>query len=304
MKAFHCRTLVGSRRIRQWSGTLPGFNVHRFSFSSSPPIDDSNTSKESVPLPEQCAVVQGPSLVQTSVARPNPSLLHLPGLRSLPFWTQWDGTINRIAYQDASVTHAVQHLQQHWTTILQEYQTVAPQLASDYQVGATEHSLHQGHWDWHSYMLQGKVQEVFRSHFSATASLLQELRNDHLLFEGTPFGYAFFSTLHPHSRIAAHTAPTNFRLRIHLPLIVPTVVPSSNDIDTPACAIQVGPLVREWIPGQALVLDDAYVHAVWNTTPEKRVLLLVDIWHPDVTRSERADLVQLFAHARHQGWVR
>ena len=109
----------------------------------------------------------------------------------------------------------------------------------------------------------------------------------------------------------------NFRLRIHLPLIVPTMTATTmtngdDDSDNdntdpkeahhhrPPCGIQVGPLVREWIPGQALVLDDSYRHAVWNDTDSKRVILLVDIWHPDVTPRERHEIVDMFAQAAQQ----
>ena len=263
-----------------------------------------STSSNNHNTPVTTDVIQGPSLLRTSLDRPNPSLIHLPGLRSLPFWTQWDGTNNRVAYQDEQVTFCVEHLQAHWETLRDEYQTVSPHHASDYnkpgQQGAEEHlKLHEGTWDWHSYMLKGQVQGHFCAHFGETAQVLQGLRDEGLLFEGTPFGYTFFSTLHPNSKIAPHTSPMNFRLRIHLPLIVPpTSSESSSSSSSPACGIRVGPLVREWTPGQALVLDDAYRHAVWNeTSSSNRVVLLVDIWHPDVTLTERRDIVEMFAEA-------
>ena len=242
-------------------------------------------------------VIQGPSLLRTSLDRPNPSLIHLPGLRSLPFWTQWDGNNNRVAYQDQQVTFCVEHLQSHWEALRDEYTRVSPQLKSDYEQ-ATEHTtLHDGTWDWHSYMLKGKIQGHFCSHFPETAKVLQVLRDEGLLFEGTPFGYTFYSTLHPNSKIAPHTAPMNFRLRIHLPLMVPNV---TNDAESLACGIRVGPLVRPWVEGQALVFDDAYRHGVWNETNTTRVLLLVDIWHPDVNVTERKEIVEVFAAAAEQ----
>jgi Aspartyl/Asparaginyl beta-hydroxylase len=268
-------------------------------------------------------VVKGSSLLQTSFARPSPSLLHLPGLRSLPFWTRSKGSDNIVAYRDPVTSQAVDLLQQHYETILEEYKLVACNLPSDYSTD-NEHLLHQGTWDWHSYMNKGKLRGEFAERFPQTTAILQQLD----LFEGTPFGYAFFSTLHAHSRIAAHTGPMNFRLRIHLPLIVPvrtgggeqssgsgkpaadTTNSSSNDdalkrslTSKYPCAIRVGNEIREWIPGQALVLDDSYNHEVWNETDEVRVLLLVDIWHPDVMPEEREQIVNMFAHAREKGWV-
>lgn len=244
-------------------------------------------------------VVQGPSLLRTSLDRPNPSLIHLPGLRALPFWTQADKSgANRVAYGAVGVTRAVEHLQAHWTTIRDEYTRVAPQRPSDYEDAATEHKLHQGTWDWHSYMLKGQLQGDFATHFPQTTQILQTLRDEGLLFEGTPFGYSFFSTLHPQSKIAPHTSPMNLRLRVHLPLLVPDEDDdNNNNTGRPACGIQVGPLVRAWKAGQALVLDDAYRHEVWNETAQARVVLLVDLWHPDVTVTERREIVSLLAQA-------
>eukprot|EP00977_Amphora_coffeiformis_P001435 scaffold291_cov168-Amphora_coffeaeformis.AAC.4 len=307
-------------------------------------------------------VIQGPSLLRTRLDRPNPSLILLPGLRSLPFWTQPTSesnnnnnnhnnhatkNTNRVAYQDPQVTFCVEHLQSQWKTLRDEYTAVAPGLASDYHpqqdngnsnsnsnsnttststTTGTEHqqTLHEGTWDWHSYMLKGVVQGHFCAHFPQTTAVLQVLRDEGLLFEGTPFGYSFYSTLHAQSKIEPHTAPMNFRLRIHLPLIVPKVGNDatastattttataqesnndnknndSNDADDLPCGIRVGPLIRPWVEGQALVLDDAYRHAVWNQTDTARVILLVDIWHPDVTTTERQDIVQMFANVAEQ----
>ena len=36
----------------------------------------------------------------------------------------------------------------------------------------------------------------------------------------------------------------------------------------------------------------------------ERVLLLIDIWHPELELSERAAIEQMFQHARNQGWLK
>ncbi len=197
------------------------------------------------------------------------------------------------------VTHVVEHLEKHVSTIRDEYNQVAPNVPSDYE--NTDHNataLHQGNtkWKWHSYLSKGNVQGHFAWQFPKTAAVLQELRNDGLLFEGTPFGFSFFSTLAGGSTISSHTAPMNLRLRIHLPLIVP----QSGD-----CGIRVGPLTRPWTQDKALVLDDSFDHEVWNHSDDTRVLLLVDIWHPDISPAEKKEIVNMFQTARQQGlWKR
>lgn len=42
-----------------------------------------------------------------------------------------------------------------------------------------------------------------------------------------------------------------------------------------------------------MVFDDCYEHEVWNRTDEERVLLLFDLWHPEL-----AEEVMLFLPQR------
>ena len=126
---------------------------------------------------------------------------------------------------------------------------------------------------------------------------------------GTPFGFCFFSTLHGNSSIKAHSGPMNLRLRMHLPLVVPKseVIPESssqpNNTRRPELGIRVADQVREWHEGSSIVLDDSYVHEVWNDSTESRVLFLLDLWHPDVRIEEREKITSMFDYARGKGWI-
>lgn len=97
----------------------------------------------------------------------------------------------------------------------------------------------------------------------------------------------------------------NLRLRIHLPLIVPpdTKPDAFSKHPKTKCGLRVGDQIRTWKEGKAVVLDDSYEHEVWNETSDVRVLLLLDIWHPDVRREERARTGRMFAFAKTQGWI-
>ena len=76
-------------------------------------------------------------------------------------------------------------------------------------------------------------------------------------------------------------------------------------MEEPDCAIRVGTITRQWNLDKALVLDDSYNHQVWNRTNEERVVLLVDIWHPDISLAEKQHIVEMFQEARQQGlWRR
>jgi len=87
---------------------------------------------------------------------------------------------------------------------------------------------------------------------------------------------AFFSILDAKSHIPPHTGVTNSRLIVHLPLVVPT-----------QCRFRVGSETREWREGAAWVFDDTIEHEAWNDSDVPRAILILDTWHPALTRAER-----------------
>ena len=142
-----------------------------------------------------------------------------------------------------------------------------------------------------------------------------QLEKENMLF-GTPFGFCFFSTLHSKSHIKPHSGPMNLRLRLHLPLLVPKARDDQKELrddndnqsqmqqQRPVTGIRVADQTREWIEGSSVVLDDSYVHEVWNDSKDSsRVLFLLDLWHPDVRSEERERIGNMFDFARGQGWI-
>jgi len=91
---------------------------------------------------------------------------------------------------------------------------------------------------------------------------------------------AFFSILKPHSHIPPHTGVTNTRAIIHLPLIIP-----------PGCGFRVGGETREWVEGQAFAFDDTIDHEAWNTSGERRAILIIDAWNPHLSLAEREAII-------------
>ncbi|MFO7552572.1 MAG: aspartyl/asparaginyl beta-hydroxylase domain-containing protein [Haliea sp.] len=86
-----------------------------------------------------------------------------------------------------------------------------------------------------------------------------------------------FSSLAPGARIEPHHGAVNSRLICHLPLLVPQ-----------NCGeLRVGNDSRPWREGELLVFDDSVEHEAWNQSNETRVVLLFDIWRPELTADER-----------------
>ncbi|HWF01714.1 MAG TPA: aspartyl/asparaginyl beta-hydroxylase domain-containing protein [Caulobacteraceae bacterium] len=93
-----------------------------------------------------------------------------------------------------------------------------------------------------------------------------------------------FSLMRPRSHIPAHTGQLNTRLICHLPLIVP-----------PGCTFRVGSESREWVEGQTLIFDDSIEHEAWNRSDRLRVVLLFEVWRPELSEAERAAVAAMLS---------
>lgn len=92
-----------------------------------------------------------------------------------------------------------------------------------------------------------------------------------------------FSLLKAGARIEAHNGMINTRLICHLPLIVP-----------PNCGFRVGNEVRTWEVGKLIIFDDTIEHEAWNDSDEDRVVLIFDVWRPELTLDERKAVTAIF----------
>lgn len=92
-----------------------------------------------------------------------------------------------------------------------------------------------------------------------------------------------FSLLRPGTHIPAHTGLLNVRLICHLPLIVPA-----------GCQFRVGNQMREWKEGELLVFNDSIEHEAWNNSDHQRVILLFEVWRPELAEEERVFIRSLF----------
>lgn len=89
-----------------------------------------------------------------------------------------------------------------------------------------------------------------------------------------------FSLLRPGAHIPPHHGFMNARYICHLPLIVPD-----------GCGMRVGSETRPWTIGKGCIFDDSIEHEAWNRNPDHlRVVLIFDVWRPELSAVER-DLI-------------
>src|SRR5206468_8159148 len=64
------------------------------------------------------------------------------------------------------------------------------------------------------------------------------------------------------------------------------------------CTLRVGSETRTWRKGKCLVFDDSFEHEATNPSERARVVLLVDVWHPDLTAAQRRRLASMYRGTR------
>lgn len=89
--------------------------------------------------------------------------------------------------------------------------------------------------------------------------------------------FVLFSKLTPGAWIRPHTGFLNTRLVCHLPLIVPE-----------GCWFRVGSDVRGWEEGKAFAFNDTLEHEARNEGAGTRVVLIFNVWRPELSLDERA----------------
>ncbi len=136
--------------------------------------------------------------------------------------------------------------------------------------------------DWSTLHIWEKGARVssMADRFARTLEAVERLDLPHI---GVRAPSILFSRLRPGARIPPHHGMLNARLICHLPLIVP-----------PGCGFRVGGEVREWREGELLVFDDTVEHEAWNEGASDRLILIFDVWRPELDAEERRAVTTLF----------
>lgn len=117
-------------------------------------------------------------------------------------------------------------------------------------------------------------------HFPRTLNAVSKLDLAHISVRSPSI---LFSRLSAGARIPPHRGVMNARLICHLPLIVP-----------PGCGFRVGGETRAWRDGELLAFDDTVEHEAWNDSRDDRIILIFDVWKPEIEPDERRAIAALF----------
>jgi aspartate beta-hydroxylase len=182
-----------------------------------------------------------------------PSMSRYPGLPSQPWY-------------DPATMPAALELERAAPQIIAEYRRLDPRAFAP----ENEPIARTGAWDVFILYERGRRHDERCRLFPAVTAIVEAHRTVRSLA-----GLVYFSRLAPHSRVAPHRGPTNMRVRTHLGIDIP-----------PECGIRVGDTSATWQTGKCIAFDDSFPHEVWNESDRERIVLVVDLWHPDLSDDE------------------
>ena len=157
-------------------------------------------------------------------------------------------------------------------------------------------------------------------------------------------GATKLSLMRPGTVLKIHSGPSNARIRIHLGIDIPPGGPNDpgwvalshwHDLSNSATAwqssrkshvsapaqppetllpgamkilgIRAGNETKGWKNGKCIAFDDSFEHTAWNHSPKPRLVLILDVWHPDMDEKARLASVaqnptenQIYEHHKQQ----
>lgn len=152
--------------------------------------------------------------------------------------------------------------------------------AEDHLPDRTHELTNNPKWSAYRFWENGQFFEANAARCPATANAIARLPLPQIKARSP---MAIFSILEPHTHIPPHNGMFNTRLICHLPLIVPD-----------GCRLRVGNHSRTVEEGKVLIFDDSIEHEAWNDSDDVRVILLFEIWRPELSANEVKALTALY----------
>lgn len=195
---------------------------------------------------------------------------NVPGLRSMPVWpreeTAWLSAVEARHSEILAELMAVRKTPE--LSGFQPYRDPVHSQGRPAADGLGVEGVDRGMWNVLYLFLNHKQFEDNCLRFPKTIAAIQEAFPRH-------YSHAFFSALTPGSHILKHMGPSNRMLRVWLPLC-----------GFDKFKLRVGDQILEPKEGEAFVWDHSYEHEAWHEGSETRIVLIVDIWHPDLSDAE------------------
>ena len=219
-------------------------------------------------LEEFAAICLGELPRRYADAAQQPAYLYFPGLTPTPFYETGQFPLLRFLEKASAEIRA------ELEAVIASPEGISPYVQIDGapdvgQWSDLNHSL-----QWSAYHLYKNGRKV-EAHCERCPITVAEVDKLPLVAIEDHSPEVFFSILKPGTHIPPHYGLANYKVAVHLPLIVPE-----------DCAIRVGHKTETWTPGQCLVFDDSFRHEAWNESDKARAVLIFEFWNPQLNAAE------------------
>ncbi|GAB3012054.1 aspartyl/asparaginyl beta-hydroxylase domain-containing protein [Bowmanella dokdonensis] len=212
------------------------------------------------------------SMGRKQIYHQQPNRYYFPGLPQRQFYEREE------FFWIEELEAATETIRSELEALLKADKAFAPYLSSDQDIPEINQAGSKivNNTDWGACYLweYGKLHEENARRCPGTVAALEKVPMAHIPGQ---MPIALFSRLAAHTHIPPHHGMLNTRLICHLPIIVP------NNCG----ALRCGSEERPWQEGKTLIFDDSIEHEAWNRSDQERVVLLFDIWRPELTEEER-----------------
>ncbi|XP_033152398.1 aspartyl/asparaginyl beta-hydroxylase isoform X2 [Drosophila mauritiana] len=196
------------------------------------------------------------------------SLYNEPRLRAQPFWQP----------KETGYERQLEKLALNWRAIRDE--GLALLGRSGFFEDEAELLRDKGVWQQYELYAQGRRVKDNCRRAPITCSLLEEFPES----AGCRRGQVKFSVMQAKTHVWPHCGPTNCRLRAHLTLAAPEPEKTS---------LRVAEQERTWREGELFIFDDSFEHEVWHNGSQPRLVLILDMWHPQLSAAKRRSLTPI-----------
>lgn len=205
-----------------------------------------------------------------------PKYYYFPGLPQIQFYDR-----SAFPWLDV-IEQATADIREELLAVLQQPNSFAPYVQGDASRPRKDQAGMLNNPAWSAFYLR-KNGEIIQENAARCPRTMVALQDAPLAVVPNRSPSILFSLMQAGAHIPPHNGLVNTRLICHLPLIVPQ-----------GCRFRVGNEVRSWQEGKAWLFDDTIEHEAWNDSSQTRVILLFDVWRPELTREEQELVTSLF----------
>lgn len=234
--------------------------------------------KRSAAIDEALSILRGDAPIQLQ----EPTSFYFPGLPQRPFYERAEfGWVEDLEARTGAIQAELDALLRSQAEEFEPYVAAG----ADRSGGTAPNAHLAGDASWSAYHLL-KGGEPVAGHAEQFPETLATLELAPLPRVAGRAPMALFSLLKPGAHIRPHHGLFNFRLICHLPLIVP-----------PNCTLRVGNRRQDWREGELIIFDDSMEHEASNRSDRQRIILLFEIWRPEIGDADREALTLLLEAA-------